>query len=58
MTLEMRDLENQERGREKLICKMLTKGKTPEEISEFCDIPLADIQKVQDQMLLDAAGIK
>ncbi len=58
MTLEMRDLENQEIGIEKMICKMLNKGKTPQEISEFCDIPLSDVHKVQERMLLEAAGVK
>ena len=35
----------EERGNERLIKKMLSKGKSPEEISDLTDIPLEDIQK-------------
>ena len=38
--------------RNELIEKMLSKGKTPEEIADFCDIDLDKIKNVQKQMKL------
>ena len=56
MTLMMRDLENQEKGKEKRdkekIAQMLQKGKTPQAIADFCDYPMALIQEVQKSMLV------
>ena len=56
MTLLMRDLENQEMGKEKRdrekIEQMLLKGKTPQEIAEFCDYPMNLIKEVQESMLV------
>ena len=56
MTLMMRDLENQEMGKEKRdrekISEMLRKGKTPQEIADFFDYPLELVQEVRDSMLV------
>ncbi len=62
MTLQMRDLENQEIGMEQGVNKeqhdrivtMLKKGKTPGEIADFCDYPLALIKEVQESLLANA----
>ncbi len=59
MTLMMRDLENQEIGIQKdraeertnMIADMLRDGKTPEEISSFCKIPIEEVKKVQEGLL-------
>ena len=56
MTLAMRDLENQEigrnqRDREKIEI-MLKKGKTAEEIVDFCDYPLTLVKSVQESLLV------
>ena len=52
----MRDLENQEMGVEKeqkeRIEKMLRRGKTPEEIADFCEYPIELIKEVQNSMLV------
>ena len=54
MTMMMRDLENQEIGGDKEkrrnIMAMLRKGKTPEEIADFCDYPLELVLAVQKSM--------
>ena len=59
MTLEMRDLENQEIGEKKgeknIILKMLKKGKSPEEIADLCDITISEVQAIQDEELLAMA---
>ena len=55
ITLAMRDLENQElgveRGREEerreRISQMLKKGKSPQDIADFCDYPIKVIQEIQ-----------
>ena len=56
MTLAMRDLENQEIGIEKeqkrQIEKLLKKGKTPEEIVDFCDYPASLVKSVQESLLV------
>ena len=60
MTLAMRDLENQEIGFEKgreqrdreKIEIMLKKGKTAEEIVDFCDYPLTLVKSVQESLLV------
>ncbi len=56
MTLMMRDLENQEMGKEKRdrekIEQMLSKGKKPQEIADFCDYPLDLILEIQEGMLV------
>ena len=56
MTLLMRDLENQEIGIEKeqksQIEKLLKKGKTPEEIVDFCDYPAELVKAVQESLLV------
>ena len=56
MTLAMRDLENQEIGIEKeqkrQIEKLLKKGKTPEEIVDFCDYPASLVKAVQESLLV------
>ena len=58
MTLEMRDLENQEIGgqeeRKKIIVQMLNKGRSAEQIADFCGIPITEIQAIQDEMLVGA----
>ena len=60
MTLFMRDLENREMGieegrtqrdREKIEA-MLRKGRTPEEIVDFCDYPIELVHEVQDSLLV------
>ena len=57
MNINMRDLEHEEMGREKhkreQIAELLTKGKTPEEIADFCGYPMDLIQKVQENMLVE-----
>ena len=54
MTMMMRDLENQEIGKEERdkekIMAMLRKGKKPEEIADFCDYPLELVLAVQKSM--------
>ena len=63
MTLEMRDLENQEigekrgekKGEKNIILKMLKKGKSPEEIADLCDITISEVQAIQDEELLAMA---
>ena len=57
MTLMMRDLENQEIGERNFIRKMLEKGKTPQEIAEFCDIDISEVNEIADRMLLENAGV-
>ena len=60
MTLVMRDLENQEIGIEKgrnqrdreKIEVMLRKGKTIEEIVDFCDYPIELVKEVQESLLV------
>ena len=60
MTLAMRDLENQEIGIEKgrnqrdreKIAVMLRKGKTAEEIVDFCDYPIELVKSVQESLLV------
>ena len=56
MTLMMRDLENQELGKEEQkrehIADMLKKGKTPQAIADFCDYPIKLIQEVQNSLLV------
>jgi predicted transposase/invertase (TIGR01784 family) len=64
MTLFMRDLENREMGIEEGIEQgksqrdkekievMLRKGRSPEEIADFCDYPLELVQAVQDSLLV------
>ena len=41
-------IENEKKER---IEKMLRKGKSPEEIADFCDYPLEIVQEVQESML-------
>ena len=56
MTLMMRELENQEKGRSQrdreMIEKLLRSGKSPEEIHDFCGYPMKLILEVQDEMLV------
>ena len=56
MTLAMRDLENREMGHEEekkqQIEKLLKKGKTPEEIVDFCDYPASLVKAVQESLLV------
>ena len=60
MTLAMRDLENQEIGIEKgrnqrdreKIAVMLRKGKTAEEIVDFCYYPIELVKSVQESLLV------
>lgn len=56
MTLMMRDLENQEMGIEKeqkdRIAIMLEKGKTPEEIADFCGYPIELVKQVEESLLV------
>ena len=60
MTLEMRDLENREMGREegreseqkRQIEKMLKKGKTIDEIVDFCDYPIELVKEIQESLLV------
>jgi predicted transposase/invertase (TIGR01784 family) len=64
MTLFMRDLENREMGIEEGIEQgksqrdkekievMLKKGRSPEEIADFCDYPLELVQAVQESLLV------
>ena len=58
MTLEMRDLENQEigekKGKKEMIIQMLNNGRSPEQIAEFCGIPVIDVQNIQDEELIGA----
>lgn len=56
MTLEMRYKEKFDEGLAKgieqgineLVLRMLSKGKTPEQVSELCDIPLNEVLAVKD----------
>ena len=57
MTLMMRDLENQEIGKRNFIREILEKGKTPQEIADFCIIDIAEVNEVADRMLLENAGV-
>ena len=54
MTLMMRDLENQEIGGDRRdvqrITEMLQKGRTPQEIADFCGYPLELVLKVKESM--------
>lgn len=66
MTITMRDLENREEGREegieigreegaldernKMITTMLSRGKTPQAISDFCGYPIELVNEVQAGM--------
>lgn len=54
MTLMMRDLENQEMGIEKeqrdRITIMLRKGKSPEEIADFCGYPIELVKQVEESL--------
>ena len=43
-----------EKGIEKGIMDMLTRGRTPEEVSEFCGYPIEMVKKVQDEMLVSS----
>ena len=43
-----------EQGKAQLILTMLEKGKTPQEISDLCDIPVENILKVQEERLQKA----
>ena len=64
MTLLMRDLENREIGIEEGIEKgreqrdrekievMLRKGKSVEEIVDFCDYPISLVKSVQESLLV------
>ena len=56
MTLIMRDLENQEIGRDKRdrekIETMLKKGKTVDEIVDFCDYPVELVESVKESLLV------
>ena len=64
MTLLMRDLENQEIGREEgrelgreeerrnQIAEMLEKGKTPEDIADFCGYPIELVRKIQKNLFV------
>ena len=60
MTLMMRDLENQEIGIEKgkaeeqrdRIANMLKRGKTPEEIADFCNYPIEQVKQVEESLLV------
>ena len=70
MTLQMRDLENQEIGMEQgiergveqgidkeqheRIAMMLQDGRTPKEIADFCKYPLALVNEVQESLLAKA----
>ena len=62
ITLEMRDLENQEigekrgekKGKKEMIIQMLNNGRSPEQIAEFCGIPVIDVQNIQDEELIGA----
>ena len=57
MTLMMRDLENQEIGKRNFIREMLERGKTPQEIADFCGIDITEVNEVADRMLLENAGM-
>ena len=60
MTLYMRDLENREIGIEegiereqkRQIEKLLRKGKTVEEIVDFCDYPVELVEALQESLLV------
>ena len=59
MTLYMRDLEQQEIGREigkegeqkTRILYMLNNGKTPQEITDFCGYPITLVNEVKESMM-------
>ena len=44
--------EGMEKGRAEIIFNMLENGKTPEEISDFAGIPLEQIKRVKEKLLL------
>ena len=64
MTLMMRDLENQEIGMEKGLEKgknvrdkekieeMLRRGKSPEDIADFCGYPIELVKQVEESLLV------
>ena len=56
MTLMMRDLENQEIGRaeahKEIIAEMLRRGKSPEEIADFCGYPVELVKEVEESLLV------
>ena len=56
MTQRMRDLENQEIGADKkekeIIENMLKRGKSTEEIAEFCGFPISLVKEVEQSMLV------
>ncbi len=43
-----------EEGKHQLIRSILESGKTPKEISDFCDLPLEYVLKVQEESLQKA----
>lgn len=42
--------EGREANRTEMIGNMLKKGRTPEEISDFCGIPLDEVKKVEAEL--------
>ena len=60
MTLMKRDLENQEIGEERGVNKekreriavMLRRGKTPEDIADFCGYPIDLVKQVEESLLV------
>ena len=62
MTLEIRDLENQEigkaLGKKDMVRDMLIDGKTPDEIVSFCGISIDFVREVQDELLIENVGLK
>ena len=50
---EIKNEGRAERDREKIV-EMLSKGRLPQEISEFCDYPISLVKQVQESMIVTA----
>ena len=44
--------EGRQEGRKDMILSMLRKGKTPQDIADFCDADLSEIESIQEEMLV------
>ena len=51
-TMQMFKEEGRWEGRKDKILSMLRKGKTPQDIADFCDADLSEIESIQEEMLV------
>ncbi len=49
-TMQMFKEEGREEGVRNMIINMLDRGKDPESIAEFCDIPIEKVEEIRDSM--------